>query len=144
MPDLPESAGWRRADLLRRRFAGDEFRIARFDGIEALAQAVVFGAGDFRRIVLIIGLVVALDLERQPLVLNPGLRLGEGSDFGGIFCFGFCYHYASSSFRDGPKDQTRNLEIPGSRRARPGMTTQNTLRYCMKPETSATWSERMR
>jgi putative endonuclease len=27
-----------------------------------------------------------------------------------------------SSFRDGPKDQTRNLEIPGSRRARPGMT----------------------
>src|ERR1700730_2615080 len=27
-----------------------------------------------------------------------------------------------SSFRDGPKDQTRNLEIPGSRCARPGMT----------------------
>jgi hypothetical protein len=26
------------------------------------------------------------------------------------------------SFRDGPKDQTRNLEIPGSRFARPGMT----------------------
>ena len=26
-----------------------------------------------------------------------------------------------SSFRDGPKDQTRNLEIPGSRFARPGM-----------------------
>ena len=26
------------------------------------------------------------------------------------------------SFRDGPKDQTRNLEIPGSRYARPGMT----------------------
>src|SRR5450631_3295317 len=28
-----------------------------------------------------------------------------------------------SSFRDGPKDQARNLEIPGSRFARPGMTT---------------------
>src|ERR1700736_6469291 len=28
------------------------------------------------------------------------------------------------SFRDGPKDQTRNLEIPGSRFARPGMTGQ--------------------
>src|SRR6201994_2509530 len=27
------------------------------------------------------------------------------------------------SFRAGPKDQTRNLEIPGSRFARPGMTT---------------------
>jgi hypothetical protein len=26
------------------------------------------------------------------------------------------------SFRDGPKDQTRNHEIPGSRFARPGMT----------------------
>src|SRR5450631_4753938 len=28
------------------------------------------------------------------------------------------------SFRDGPKDQTRNLEIPGSRFACPGMTNQ--------------------
>ena len=27
------------------------------------------------------------------------------------------------SFRDGPKDQTRNLEIPGSCFARPGMTS---------------------
>src|SRR5450631_2082098 len=27
------------------------------------------------------------------------------------------------SFRDGPKDQTRNLEIPGSRYARPAMTS---------------------
>src|SRR6266851_4329375 len=30
-----------------------------------------------------------------------------------------------SSFRDGPKDQTRNLEIPGSCSARPGMTFQS-------------------
>src|ERR1700726_1955833 len=30
--------------------------------------------------------------------------------------------YIYWSFRDGPKDQTRNLEIPGSRYARPGMT----------------------
>ncbi len=28
----------------------------------------------------------------------------------------------TTSFRDGPKDQTRNLEIPGSRFARHGMT----------------------
>jgi hypothetical protein len=28
----------------------------------------------------------------------------------------------STSFRDGPKDQTRNLEIPVSRFARPGIT----------------------
>jgi hypothetical protein len=26
------------------------------------------------------------------------------------------------SFRHGPKDQTRNLEVPGSRFARPGTT----------------------
>ena len=30
-----------------------------------------------------------------------------------------------ASFRDGPKDQTRNLEIPGSRYARPGMTLES-------------------
>jgi hypothetical protein len=29
---------------------------------------------------------------------------------------------STSSFRDGPKDQTRNLEIPGSPFGRPGMT----------------------
>jgi len=28
-----------------------------------------------------------------------------------------CRHCRSESFRDGPKDQTRNLEIPGSLRA---------------------------
>jgi len=32
-------------------------------------------------------------------------------------------HDPEASFRDGPKDQTRNLEIPGSCFARPGMTT---------------------
>jgi len=30
-------------------------------------------------------------------------------------------HDPEVSFRDGPKDQTRNLEIPGSCFARPGM-----------------------
>ncbi|HYS86126.1 MAG TPA: hypothetical protein VEN78_14155, partial [Bradyrhizobium sp.] len=56
--------------------------------------------------------------------LDLGLRLGERSDIGRSFCFGFCYHGRSysSSFRDGPQDQTRNLEIPGSRFARSGMT----------------------
>src|SRR5258708_13145991 len=32
------------------------------------------------------------------------------------------YPTPPSSFRDGPKDQTRNLEVPGSRYARPGTT----------------------
>jgi hypothetical protein len=30
--------------------------------------------------------------------------------------------FISRHFRDGPKDQNRNLEIPGSRFVRPGMT----------------------
>jgi len=34
------------------------------------------------------------------------------------------------SFWDGPKDQTRNLEIPDSRFARSGMTAGAILRQC--------------
>src|SRR6201997_2482652 len=42
---------------------------------------------------------------------------------GGFRGFGDCNkRYYSPSFRDGPKDRTRNLEIPGSRFARLGMT----------------------
>src|SRR5882724_826951 len=43
----------------------------------------------------------------------------------GGFCslHGFYSQWCSTSFRDGPKDQTRNLEIPGSMLThRPGMT----------------------
>ncbi len=92
--DLPEFAGRRRADLLRRRGAGDEIGKPRLDGIEALAQRVIFGVGNLRRVFLIVSPVVTLDLERQPLVLDPGLRLGEVGDVGRRFCFGFCYHGA--------------------------------------------------
>src|SRR6202161_1263428 len=38
-----------------------------------------------------------------------------------------------SSFRDGPKDQTRNLEIPGSCFARPGMTCYPNKKAPAKP-----------
>ncbi len=86
--DFLEFSRRRRADLLRRRFAGDEFGKPRLDGVEALAQPVIFGVGNLRRVVLIIGLVVPLDLERQPLVLDLGLGLGEVGDVGGGF--GFC------------------------------------------------------
>jgi hypothetical protein len=34
----------------------------------------------------------------------------------------FVFAISLLSFRDGPKDQTRNLEIPDSRFARSGMT----------------------
>src|SRR5665647_227215 len=55
----------------------DKFRKPRLDGVEAQARRVVFGVGNFRRVVLVIRAVVALDLERQPLVLDLGLGLGE-------------------------------------------------------------------
>src|SRR5207248_6686632 len=41
--DLLEASRRRGTDFLRRRFRGDEFRKAGFDGIEALAQRVIFG-----------------------------------------------------------------------------------------------------
>jgi len=116
--DLGEAPGRLRTDFLRRRIAGDQFGKSGLDGIEALAQRVVFGVRNLRRVFLIVGFVVALDFQRQPLQLDLGLRLGERIDRGGSFCLRFCYHNVPS-FRDGPKDQTRNLEIPGSRFARP-------------------------
>ena len=90
--DLLEPPGRRRADLLRRRLGGDEFRKPRLDGVEALAQRVVFGVGNGRRVFLIVAPVVPLDLERQPFVLDLGLRLGEVGDVGEGFGFWFCYH----------------------------------------------------
>ena len=66
MAHLGEAPGWLRSDFLRRRIAGDEFRKSGFDGIEALAQRVVVGVRNLRRIFLIIKLVMTLDLERQP------------------------------------------------------------------------------
>ncbi len=68
-------------------FAGDEFRKALLDRVEALAQRVVFGVGDAGRVVLIVALVVAFELQRQPHVLDLGLRLGEVGDVGELFGF---------------------------------------------------------
>ena len=42
-------------------------------------------------------------------------RRNAGAAGGCAFCPGVCgAHHPALSFRDGPKDQTRNLEIPGS------------------------------
>jgi putative endonuclease len=64
-------------------------------------------------VVVFLTLVVVLDLERQPLQLDLGLRLGECRDVREGFCLGFCYHAGSygSSFRDGPKDQTSGTQL---------------------------------
>ncbi len=104
VPDLGEAAGRSCTDFLRGRFTGNELGKPGLDGVDALAQRVIGGVRDGWRVLLIIVLVVALDFERQPFQLDLGLRLGEGVDGGGSFCFGFCYHGGSysPSFRDGP------------------------------------------
>ena len=88
--DFLEAPGRRRAHFLRRRVGGDEFRKPDFDGVEALAQLIVFGVGDAWRVVLIVALVVPRKLKRQPRQLDLGLRLGEVGDGGKIYflcCF---------------------------------------------------------
>jgi hypothetical protein len=52
-------------------------------GVDAQAQRFILGGGNFRRVVLVIRPAVALDLERQPLVLDLGLGLGELIPSGG-------------------------------------------------------------
>ena len=58
------------------------------------------------------------------------IERGRAGEAGGLASF----HLPHSSFRDGPKDQTRNLEIPGSCFARPGMTvalTGSNFLFCL-------------
>ena len=56
---------------------------ARLDRGVAVAQRVVFGVGDRRRVLLVIALVVRGDLGREPRVL--GLRLPVGEQLDGRF-----------------------------------------------------------
>ncbi len=109
--NLGKAAGRLGADLLRRRVAGDELRKSGLDGVEALAQRVVCGVGNLRRIFLVVGPVMALDLQRQAFQLDLGFRLGEGFDVGMDHFFGFCDHdgHINPSFRNGPQDHIRNL-----------------------------------
>ena len=63
------------------RFDGESARIssgkARLDRRVALAQLVIFGVADRRRVVLVIALVVRADLEREPHQLGLGLGRRE-------------------------------------------------------------------
>ena len=53
----------------------------------ALAQRVVFGVRDGRRVVLVVALVVLGELRMQPRVLGLGLLLGQGST---VYLLDFC------------------------------------------------------
>src|SRR5260370_21448116 len=112
MAHFGKTAGRSRADFWRRRLAGDEVRKPGVDGIEALPQRIVFGIRDLRRVFLIISPVVALELKRQPFVLDLGLGLGERDDVGGSDFLCFYYH--------GPKFRARHSGMV--RRTRPGIS----------------------
>ena len=77
VPDLGETPGRRRADPLRQALQRAQLRKARFDGIVAPPQRVIFGVGDARRVVLIVAPVVPGDLGREPRVFGLGLFLSE-------------------------------------------------------------------
>ena len=66
-----------RRDLLGRTVGIDEPRKPRLDRLQALAQLVVLGVGDLRRVLLVIEPVVMADLLGETLVLGARLALGE-------------------------------------------------------------------
>src|SRR3954452_19057510 len=90
MPHLLEAPRRCSADFLRRRVRADEFRKALLDRVEAVAQRVIRGIGDGGRVVLVVALVMPLDLEREPHVLDLGLRLGEIGNVAKRCWFRFC------------------------------------------------------
>ena len=63
MLHLAKAARRRRADLLRRRFPGDEIGEIFLDRLQPLAQRVIGGVRYGRRVLLVVALVVALDLS---------------------------------------------------------------------------------
>ena len=87
MPHLGEAPGRLRTDAARGRVLAHQRRKALLDRRVALAQRVVFGVRDRRRILLVITLVVPPDLGREPLELGFGLRLIQRID-GNLFGFG--------------------------------------------------------
>src|SRR5216684_1943786 len=133
VPDLGEAAGRSCTDFLRGRFTRNELGKPGLDGVDALAQRVVGGVRDGRRVLLIIALVVALDFERQPFQLDLGLRLGEGVDGGGSFCLcclGHGYGYDEEQREKRRRCSSSPLPLAGEvdRRGRSGRGTSNKAR----------------
>ena len=74
---LAEGRDRRGADARGRAVGAHERGKARLDGRVALAQRVVVGVGDLRRVLRVVELVVVRDLAREPLELGLRLRLGQ-------------------------------------------------------------------
>ncbi len=66
MRDLGEAGGRRRAEPLRRRIRPHQLREARLELAVLAHERVIFGVGNFRRVLVVIQLVVPRDLPREP------------------------------------------------------------------------------
>ena len=77
MAHLAEGLDGCGADPPRRAVGAHQLGKARLDRRIALAQRVVVGVGDLRRVLGVVELVVVRDLARQPLELGRRLRLGQ-------------------------------------------------------------------
>ncbi|MHC2628555.1 hypothetical protein ACVME5_001209 [Bradyrhizobium liaoningense] len=138
MPDFLEAARRRRADLLGGRVRGDELGKARLDRVEALTQRVVLGVGDGGRVLLIVALVVPLDLEREPHVLDLGLRLGEVGDVAKRCCFGSCCSgHGAWIRRSGRKGKVSRTLMPRTQRNAPGDAKHRPVRCAAEPGPTA-------
>ena len=84
-----KAARGRGADRLRRRIRRHQIGKFCLDRFQPLAQRVVGGVRNRRRILLVVPLVMRFELQRQPHVLDLGLRLGELGYIGEGFWF--CY-----------------------------------------------------
>ncbi len=89
VPHFSELAGRRRTHLAREARQRMEFGELPLDRLIALAQGVVFGVGDRRRVLLVVAPVVLLDLELQPHML--GLGFLDGEFFDGLEPVRFCF-----------------------------------------------------
>ena len=77
MAHLAEGLDGGGADALGRAVGAHVLGKARLDRRIALAQRVVVGVGDLRRVLRVVELVVVRDLAREPLELRLCLRLGQ-------------------------------------------------------------------
>ncbi len=63
-----------RPDLFRQRLGGNEFGEGLFQRLVTATQRVVIGVRDERRVMLVVGLVVARDFRAEPRMFGAGLN----------------------------------------------------------------------
>src|SRR5581483_11418835 len=98
---------------LRRAVGAHELRKSPLDRLVALAQGVVVGVGDLRRILPVLELVVAGDLAGEPLQLGGGLAFAQLVD--GLGLRGRSLH-ARETASAGRRNPDNLLQVPPPQR----------------------------